>query len=124
MPQVTSYIFEKDDRMRASVAVVLGKMIASQAPNSEVEQAIPHLETLSQDSSSRVRKLAVNALGKVKSDRVIPSLELALKDSDLEVVAIANQSLQNHKRDLDGKGKKAAKTLPANVALKNEPLIP
>lgn len=104
------------------MATVLGKTIADQPNSLEVERAITYLEKLSQDSSSLVRKAAVNSLGKIESDRVIPSLELALKDSDLEVVAIASQVLNNYKGNptMASKPKKAAQNLPQNVALKNQ----
>lgn len=121
IPQVTSYCLETDDRIRTLVAVVLGKIIAGQTPCLELERAITYLEKLSQDRSSLVRKAAIKSLGKIESDRVVPSLELALKDSDLEVVAIASQILQNYKRNpMASKSQKTAQTLPPNVALKNK----
>lgn len=121
IPQVTSYFLETDDRIRALVAVVLGTIIADQTARLEVESAITYLEKLSQDSSSLVRKAALQSLGKIESDRAIPSLELALKDSDLGVVAIASQILQHYKRNpMASKQQKAAQTLPPNATLKNQ----
>ncbi|MFW6316279.1 MAG: HEAT repeat domain-containing protein [Cyanobacteriota bacterium] len=118
MPQVTSYCSETDDRIRALVATVLGKTIADQPSNLEVEKAITYLEELSQDSSSLVRKAAVKSFGNIKSNRAIPTLELALRDADLEVVAIASQILQSYKSWMNPKSKKV--DLPPNVALKEQ----
>ncbi|MFP4134169.1 MAG: HEAT repeat domain-containing protein [Halothece sp.] len=118
IPQVTSYCSETDDRIRALVATVLGKTIADQPSNLEVEKAITYLEELSQDSSSLVRKAAVKSFGNIKSNRAIPTLELALRDADLEVVAIASQILQSYKSWMNPKSKKV--DLPPNVALKEQ----
>lgn len=121
IPQVTAYCLETDDRIRALVAVVLGRMIADQTSGVEVKRAINYLEELSQDHASLVRKAAVKSLGKADADRAIPSLELALKDADLEVVAIASQILQNYKSNpIARQPQKVTPTLPENVALKNQ----
>lgn len=97
---------------------MLGKIITGQRLNLEVEEAIKALETLSQDSSSEVRKLAIKSLGRVFSPKIVPTLELALKDVDLEIIAIASEILQNYKRTLPITREEGEKTLPENIAIK------
>ncbi|QDZ41187.1 HEAT repeat domain-containing protein [Euhalothece natronophila Z-M001] len=118
IPQITSYVLDPDERIRASVALVLGKIITGQRLNLEVEEAIKALETLSQDSSSEVRKLAIKSLGRVFSPKIVPTLELALKDVDLEIIEIASEILQNYKRTLPITREEGEKTLPENIAIK------
>ncbi|PNW33832.1 UNVERIFIED_CONTAM: hypothetical protein BEN50_18575 [Euhalothece sp. KZN 001] len=63
-----------------------------------------------------MRKLAVKSLGKIRSKAVIPYLKLAQKDTDIEVVKIASEILQNYK----GYVETSPKELPKNSALKEQ----
>jgi HEAT repeat protein len=57
-----------------------------------------------------VRLAAVEALGKIKSDKVIPLLQKALRDPDSNVVKSANHAL-NQVKFYRIEGTKSAKTL-------------
>ncbi|MFY7806173.1 MAG: HEAT repeat domain-containing protein, partial [Limnoraphis robusta] len=63
----------------------------------EIQQAIPTLAKLSQDSNPQVRQDAVKALGEIKSEKVIPFLQRALRDSNYAVVRAATVALEKFK---------------------------
>jgi ribosomal protein S16 len=90
IPLLISYIYYPDSHIRGLVASALGKIAAFQGVRVEVQRAIPILGKLSQDPESLVRQSAVTALGKIKSENVIPFLKVALRDSDSEVVKSAS----------------------------------
>jgi HEAT repeat protein len=117
IPQVKAYRWHDDDRIRASVAFALGQLSAQNTVNDEVKQAIDCLGNLSQDPSNFVRKQAVQSLGKIPSELVIPQLQLALYDADMEVVAIASAAMERYKGYAVSSSEK---NLPKNSALKVE----
>jgi len=120
LPQVTTYAWDEDERMRAVSAVAFGKMIAEQKVNTEVEQVIEQLGTLSRDRASLVRQCAVHSLGKICSETVIPFLTRALQDPDLEVVATASTILDHYKTYPGPSANSSEPTLPENSALKEQ----
>lgn len=81
-----------------------------------MKQGIESLGELQRDRAFWVRKLAVKSLGKIRSEAVIPYLKLAQKDTDIEVVKIASEILQNYK----GYVATSPKELPKNSALKEQ----
>lgn len=99
------------------VALTLGKLMAEQTVNAEVKQGIQWLGYLSQDTSSLVRKLALQSIGKVRSESVIPLLQSALQDPDMEVIAIASAIMQTYK-GCASSSNSAKANLPENSALK------
>jgi len=118
IPQVKAYCLDEDDRVRCAVALALGRLIAGKTVNRDVEQAIHCLGTLSRDRASSVRKQAIQALGKVRSQSVVPYLQLALQDPDLEVTSLANLIMQTYKSSASGSVNSSPKPLPENSALK------
>lgn len=118
IPQVQTYTYDEDDRIRAGVALAYGEMIAGKALRPNLEPAFTQLENLSRDRAPLVRKAAIQALGKIRSETVIPSLTRALQDSDLEIVAIASQILQNYKTYSASTPDFSEKKPPENSALK------
>lgn len=118
IPQVAAYIWSADERIRAAAALTYGHLIANQPVTQEVKQALTDLETLTRDRAPLVRESAVEALGKIRSEAVIPPLTHALKDPDLNIVARATRILQNYKTYSPPAQKVSATPLPANSALK------
>ncbi|MFP3326136.1 HEAT repeat domain-containing protein, partial [Planococcus sp. SIMBA_160] len=74
IPQVKTHAWHKDDEIRAASALALGQMIADKTVNHEVKQAIDCLAMLTRDRVPQVRQVAVQALGKIRSEDVIPPL--------------------------------------------------
>lgn len=95
--QLTEYIHDSESEIRKQVASALGKIAASKAMRVEIRQAIPMLGKLSRDPDPLVRQSSVEALGKIKSEKVISLLKLALRDSDSDVVKSASAALTNFK---------------------------
>ena len=90
------YANHPDSKVRASVATALGKLAANQ-PGKSVEGMIPVLGKLSQDRSAEVRLAAVQALGNVRSPKVLPWLQQAQKTATGEVGKAITIALQNLK---------------------------
>lgn len=118
LPQVQTYAYDEDDRVRAGVALAYGEMIARKAVNPDGEQVLTYLGDLSRDRAPVVRKAAIQALGKLRSETVIPFLTRALQDSDLEIVALASQILQNYKTYFASTPDFSKEQKPENSALK------
>ncbi|NES84322.1 MAG: hypothetical protein F6K10_24545 [Moorea sp. SIO2B7] len=97
IPQLGEYIYHPDSNIRASVASALGEIANNKGIRKETEQAIPILGKLSRDSEASVRQIAVEALGKIKSKKVIPLLQMALRDFDSDVVKLASNALTQFK---------------------------
>lgn len=84
-----------DDRKFAAVS--LGRMAAANALRSDGQRAIETLGKLTQDGNSEVRLAAVEALGTIKSEKVIPLLQKALRDSNSAVAKSASAALNKFK---------------------------
>jgi len=65
-----------------------------------------------------VRKLAIKSLGKVRSTSVVPVLQLALQDPDMEVIAVASAIISNYKSEAVSSSEFVTEKLPNNSALK------
>jgi HEAT repeats len=84
-----------DDRKFAAVS--LGRMAAANALRSDGQRAVETLGKLTQDANSEVRLAAVEALGTIKSEKVIPLLQKALRDSNSAVAKSASAALNKFK---------------------------
>ncbi|MCU0541790.1 MAG: HEAT repeat domain-containing protein [Oscillatoriaceae cyanobacterium Prado104] len=84
-----------DDRKFAAVS--LGRMAAANALRSDGQRAIETLGKLTQDANFEVRLAAVEALGTIKSEKVIPLLQKALRDSNSAVAKSASAALNKFK---------------------------
>ena len=91
--QLNRYTKHQNADVRRLVASGLGKIAASNSMRAEIERLIPTLGKLSQDSKPEVRQAAVEALGMIKSDKVLPFLQRALKDAVGDVRKSANASI-------------------------------
>ncbi|MDR9404241.1 MAG: HEAT repeat domain-containing protein, partial [Halothece sp. Uz-M2-17] len=116
--QVKTHAWHEDDEIRAASALALGQMIADKTVNHEVKQAIDCLAMLTRDRVPQVRQVAVQALGKIRSEDVIPPLTRALRDPDLEIVALASAILQNYKTYAVSSPVVSDEKQPENSALK------
>jgi HEAT repeat protein len=112
--QLKQSLYHPSDRVRATVAAAIGRIAAGKPVRAEIEQALPTLGKLSRDSSATVRQAAVESLGNIKSDRVIPLLQQALRDSDRHVVKTASAAIARFKFY----PAKTKHPLPANAAKK------
>jgi hypothetical protein len=97
IPQLTEYVNHSDSRIRELVASALGNIAATQSQKAEVQRAIHLLGKLSRSPEPSVRQCAVEALGKIKSESVIPYLKQALRDSNPNVVKLASTALSKFK---------------------------
>ncbi|WP_049558338.1 HEAT repeat domain-containing protein [Limnoraphis robusta] len=97
VPQLLNYAQHQNDQVREQLALALGKIASTNGLRTEIQQAIPTLAKLSQDSNPQVRQDAVKALGEIKSEKVIPFLQRALRDSNYAVVRAATVALEKFK---------------------------
>jgi hypothetical protein len=97
LPKLIQNASHSDGLVRGNVAIALGQISASHPVRTEIEQAIPVLGKLAQDSNLQVRQFAVQALGMIQSDKVLPYLQQALLSPSTSVMKAANDALQNLK---------------------------
>lgn len=97
IPKLVAYTTHPDSIIRANVASALGQIAAHQPTRGEVERLIPILGKLSQDSNIQVKQFAVQALGSIRSQKVLPYLQQALLSPSGSVMKAANDALQNLK---------------------------
>lgn len=97
IPKLTEYVNHSDSRIRELVALSLGNISAIQSHKAEVQRAIHLLGKLSRSPEPSVRQSAVEALGKIKSESVIPYLKQALRDSNPNVVKLASTAISKFK---------------------------
>ncbi|EAW35032.1 HEAT repeat domain-containing protein [Lyngbya sp. PCC 8106] len=97
VPQLLNYAQHQNDQVREQLAIALGKIASTNGLRTEIQQAIPTLAKLSQDPNPQVRQDAVKALGAIKSEKVIPFLQRALRDSSYTVVQAATVALEKFK---------------------------
>lgn len=87
----------QDAEVRKSAAFSLGRMAAANALRSDSQRVIETLGKLAQDVRPDVRQAAVEALGTIKSEKVIPLLQRALRDTDGAVARSASAALNKFK---------------------------
>ena len=95
--QLMGGVQSQDAEARKLAVFGLGKMAAANALRSDGQRAIETLGKLTQDSNSGVRQAAVEALGMIKSEKVIPLLQQALRDTDGAVAKSASAALNKFK---------------------------
>lgn len=97
IPQLVRCADSPDSAIREQVAMSLGQLTASRMVGADVQRAIPVLDRLSRDRSAAVRRAAIEALGQIRSEQVIPTLERSLRDSDRQVVKAASWAIAKFK---------------------------
>ena len=97
LPQLMGWVQSQDTETRKFAASALGKMAAANALRSEGQRAIETLGKLAQDIHPEVRGAAVEALAMIKSEKVIPLLQKALRDIDSGVAKSASAALNKFK---------------------------
>ena len=95
--QLMGGVQSQDAEARKLAVFGLGKMAAANALRSDGQRAIETLGKLTQDSNSGVRQAAVESLGMIKSEKVIPLLQQALRDTDGAVAKSASAALNKFK---------------------------
>ena len=95
--QLMRYAGSTDTAIREQVAISLGQITASRMIGADVQRAIPLLGQLSRDRSPLVRRAAIEALGQIRSEQVIPVLERSLRDTDRQVVKAASWAIAKFK---------------------------
>jgi HEAT repeat protein len=119
LPELIEYRTHPDSQIRKLVASALGNIASAKRIRSETQQAISGLGQLSRDTDPSVRQAAAIALGKIKSEKVIPYLKQALRDFDSDVVKSASEALSQFKGyPVNSQPKKP---LPKNQARKQLP---
>ncbi|MEG4441763.1 HEAT repeat domain-containing protein [Microcoleus sp. AT9_B5] len=97
LPQLMGCVQSQDKETRKFAASALGKLAAANALRSEGQRAIETLGKLAQDIHPEVREAAVEALAMIKSEKVIPLLQKALRDIDSGVAKSASAALNKFK---------------------------
>ncbi|MEG4066041.1 HEAT repeat domain-containing protein [Microcoleus sp. Pol11C2] len=97
LPQLMGCVQSQDKETRKFAASALGKMAAANALRSEGQRAIETLGKLAQDIHPEVREAAVESLAMIKSEKVIPLLQKALRDIDSGVAKSASAALNKFK---------------------------
>ena len=97
LPQLMGCVQSQDKETRKFAASALGKMAAANALRAEGQRAIETLGKLAQDIHPEVRQAAVEALAMIKSEKVIPLLQKALRDIDSGVAKSASAALNKFK---------------------------
>ncbi|NQE35284.1 HEAT repeat domain-containing protein [Microcoleus asticus] len=97
LPQLMGCVQSQDKETRKFAASALGKMAAANALRAEGQRAIETLGKLAQDIHPEVRGAAVEALAMIKSEKVIPLLQKALRDTDSGVAKSASAALNKFK---------------------------
>lgn len=95
--QLMGCVQSPDTETRKFAASALGKMGAANALRTDGQRAIETLGKLAQDFHPEVREAAVEALAMIKSEKVIPLLQRALRDTDSSVAKSASAALNKFK---------------------------
>ncbi|MEG4571838.1 HEAT repeat domain-containing protein [Microcoleus sp. N3A4] len=95
--QLMGCVQSQDTETRKFGASALGKMAATNPLRAEGQRVIETLGKLAQDVHPEVREAAVEALAMIKSEKVIPLLQKALRDTDSGVAKSASAALNKFK---------------------------
>lgn len=95
--KLMQYTTHADSIVRGNAAIALGQIARQNSVRSDVERSIPVLGKLTQDTDLKVRLYAVQALGEIRSEKVLPYLEKALQSPSGSVMKAANGAIQNLK---------------------------
>jgi hypothetical protein len=93
IPALIKYAHHQDAALRSLVAESLGKLASQKSLSLQANKAIATLGKLSRDRSLIVRQAAIEALGQIKSDKVLAYLMPALKDSNSAIVRSASGAI-------------------------------
>lgn len=97
LAKLMQYATHSDAIVRSHVATSLGRIVSAHPMRGDVERSIPVLGKLTNDSDVKVRVYAVQSLGTIRSQEVLPYLEQALRSPSGSVTKAANRALQNLK---------------------------
>lgn len=97
LAKLMQYATHSDAIVRSHVATSLGRIVSAHPMRGDVERSIPVLGKLTNDSDVKVRVYAVQSLGTIRSQEVLPYLERALRSPSGSVTKAANRALQNLK---------------------------
>lgn len=97
LAKLMQYATHSDAIVRSHVATSLGRIVSAHSMRGDVERSIPVLGKLTNDSDVKVRVYAVQSLGTIRSQEVLPYLEQALRSPSGSVTKAANRALQNLK---------------------------
>jgi hypothetical protein len=95
--KLIQYATHADPIVRSHVATALGQIVSAHPLRGDVERSIPVLGKLTNDPDLKVRLYAVQSLGTIRSEKVLPYLEKALLSPSGSVMKAANSALQNLK---------------------------
>jgi hypothetical protein len=98
--QIITHLNNADSPTRQQIAQQLGQLATSSQPRTERQRIINSLIQLSQDSSASVRQTAIQALGTMRSPKVIPTLKRALRDVNPAVVKAASEAIAPFKSQI------------------------
>ncbi|MEB3359297.1 MAG: HEAT repeat domain-containing protein [Synechococcales bacterium] len=97
IPELARHAQHPSADVRAGVAAALRQINATHAHAPSVQATISPLTTLSRDADPSVRRLAIQALGEVPSQKVVPIIRQALRDPNPQVVKAANAQMERLK---------------------------
>ncbi|OLP16772.1 hypothetical protein BST81_18930 [Leptolyngbya sp. 'hensonii'] len=93
IPLITSHARHGSAEVRSAVAIALGQITQGSGLGNGITLTLTVLASLSRDSVPAVRIAAVNTLGRIKSEKVIPLLQQALRDPNPGVVVAASAAI-------------------------------
>jgi len=94
---LSHYRYHPNAVYRCQTAIAIGAIAAANPPRYEILRSLDTLAQLSGDTEAEVRRAAVDALGRIANPRAVRLLEMALKDSDSEVVKTASAAIARFK---------------------------
>ncbi len=93
LPQLSEHIYDSDPQVRAAVAETIENIAESGNIQAKISQCLPILDKLIRDNEVSVRRATIKSLSKIRSEKVLPLIRLALKDNDSEVVRLASSAI-------------------------------
>lgn len=97
LAELIGLVQSQDVEARKLAASALGKIAAANPLRIDGQRAVETLGKLAQDYAPEVRQMAVEALGMTKSEKVIPLLQRALRDTNSAVAQSASAALNKFK---------------------------
>ncbi|ASC73821.1 hypothetical protein XM38_047940 [Halomicronema hongdechloris C2206] len=96
LAELTAASYADDAHLRQQVAATLSEAVAVYPPQDR-QQCLPLLKRLSRDPDPQVRRVTVEALGRLRSRRALPWLRRALQDANADVVQAAHAAISQFK---------------------------
>lgn len=97
LPRLNQSLANSNHPQRQQAIMAIASIADLHGDRAEFITTIPILAQSIGSRDSNIRKASVFALSKIKSEKVIPVLKIALKDTNLEVVQLASKALSNFK---------------------------